>query len=602
MEHYVAQSVDYCITDPCVPGSALSISTVGFLPCDVNLLVVALQAPFPPTDRSPYISEKPKNKTVYKGERVSLTCKAQAYPQNVRYTWFKGDVDIMSTSAYPSRIDITRDGQLLIKPLIVSDHGWYRCRATNSMGSDEASAFLDVLFLPVIRQMQTEVTWAKGYNGQLDCPADANPPLNNVKWQKNVDELTSQGRFDILKNGTLLVSDVRQSDAGHYQCTPYNELGPGVQSPRIHVQVKDPPFFVASPDVLYTRNVGDSVKIPCEATGLPRVNIQWIKVGGVLDRTSRRVSISNSFLEIRNLSKSDHGRYECRAINNIATVVKVTNLRIDKTTPHAPFNLTVTPGTFNVTVTWEPAHDGGTAQQYTLWFRRRNQISWNYMKVSPPSATHNRLYSLQPDTEYEFRVVSTNALGNSSFSETVRQRTLARGETQRQRQTTTPPATPPSSSLQLSREITSPGCFHPPSTLSVFPIKLTVLRLNFKPYDTDNTKLMKTRGGAQLWFITGGHVANIFPECRKGLCPLSCPDTRRIKRQQLCIRDWLSGFDPDTVNSLPTYANGTPYYPHVKQNIGIPPTPPRNLTARVRGKQIELRWDSPIHSPVQFFT
>ena len=49
----------------------------------------------------------------------------------------------------------------------------------------------------------------------------------------------------------------------------------------------------------------------------------------MLDRTSRRVSISNSFLEIRNLSKSDHGRYECRAINNIATVVKVTNLRID---------------------------------------------------------------------------------------------------------------------------------------------------------------------------------------------------------------------------------------------------------------------------------
>ncbi|RUS84906.1 hypothetical protein EGW08_007316 [Elysia chlorotica] len=515
---------------------------------------------------SPHISDKPRNQTAYNGARVSLTCEAQAFPQNVHYSWFRGDLDLETTNAYrtnrytisqngqlviksyltlpyltlsyltlpylilshifipcvspgSARTDswISQNGQLVIKPLFKQDHGWYRCRATNSMGFDEATAFVDVLFIlpppPFFHHfMSRDTPLPSGYTGQLDCPADANPPINNVKWQKNQDLLASRGRFDILRNGTLLVTDHLVRLRPVMSTCAYNELGAGVQSPRIHVQVKDPPFFVASPDVLYVRNVGDTVRIPCEATGLPRVDIQWIKVGGTLDRTSGRVSISNSYLEISNLIKEDHGRYECRAINNIATVVKVTNLRIDShapfnltvipgtfnvtvtwepahdggTTPHAPFNLTVIPGTFNVTVTWEPAHDGGTAQQYTLWFRRRNQLSWNHMKVSPPSATHNRLYSLQPETEYEFRVVSTNALGNSSFSETVTQRTL--------------------------------------------------------------------------------------------------------------------GFDPDTVNSLPTHANGTPYYPHVMQNIGIPPTPPQNLTARIRGKQIELRWDSPIHSPVQFFT
>ncbi|GFR92354.1 protein turtle [Elysia marginata] len=279
-------------------------------------------------------------------------------------------------------------------------------------------------YAPEVFKINTEVTWAKGYNGQLDCPADSNPPLTLVKWQRNQDVLESKGRFDILKNGTLLVSPVKDSDAGHYQCTPHNDVGAGPASPRIHVQVKDPPYFVASPKVRYIKNVGDTVRIPCEARGLPSVITQWIKVGGYLDLMSDRVSKTNSYLEIRNLTKNDHGRYECRAINNIATVVKVTDLRIDKTTPHAPFNVTVTPGTFNVTITWEPAHDGGTTQQYTLWFRRRNQVMWNHMKVSPPGATHNRLYSLQPNTVYEFKVVSTNYYGNSTFSETVTQRTL----------------------------------------------------------------------------------------------------------------------------------------------------------------------------------
>ncbi|GFR92362.1 protein turtle [Elysia marginata] len=35
---------------------------------------------------------------------------------------------------------------------------------------------------------------------------------------------------------------------------------------------------------------------------------------------------------------------------------------------------------------------------------------------------------------------------------------------------------------------------------------------------------------------------------------------------------------------------------------GIPPTPPRNFTALVRGQRVELRWNLPVRSPVKFFT
>lgn len=54
-----------------------------------------------------------------------------------------------------------------------------------------------------------------------------------------------------------------------------------------------------------------------------------IQVGGKLDDSTDRITITDKYLEIKNLTKEDHGKYECRAINNIATVVTVTELRID---------------------------------------------------------------------------------------------------------------------------------------------------------------------------------------------------------------------------------------------------------------------------------
>lgn len=51
--------------------------------------------------------------------------------------------------------------------------------------------------------------------------------------------------------------------------------------------------------------------------------------GGKLDDSSDRITITDKYLEIKDLIKEDHGKYECRAINTIATVVSVTELRID---------------------------------------------------------------------------------------------------------------------------------------------------------------------------------------------------------------------------------------------------------------------------------
>ena len=72
---------------------------------------------------------------------------------------------------------------------------------------------------------------------------------------------------------------------------------------------------------------------------------------------------------MENLQKSDHGVYECVIHNDVATMVVRTELFIERTTPHAPTNLTVSSSeTFAVTIQWVPGYSGcsGCNQTYTI--------------------------------------------------------------------------------------------------------------------------------------------------------------------------------------------------------------------------------------------
>lgn len=84
----------------------------------------------------------------------------------------------------------------------------------------------------------------------------------------------------------------------------------------------------------------------------------------------RRISFLGGEMTLSDLRKSDHGVYECVVSNEVATIVARTALLIERTTPHAPTNVTVTSSeTFAVTIEWNPGYSGCSSCQQTYKIR-----------------------------------------------------------------------------------------------------------------------------------------------------------------------------------------------------------------------------------------
>lgn len=82
-----------------------------------------------------------------------------------------------------------------------------------------------------------------------------------------------------------------------------------------------------------------------------------------------RAKVSSGNLTIEGLRRQDFGFYQCTATNNVAIISSSTQLIIEGTQPHAPYNVTGTATEFSVILSWFPGYSGGPdyKQDYTIW-------------------------------------------------------------------------------------------------------------------------------------------------------------------------------------------------------------------------------------------
>ncbi|KAG7213398.1 hypothetical protein KM043_002684 [Ampulex compressa] len=372
-------------------------------------------------DGETLLAVPPVNKTAMEGGSVTFDCIAKGEKSVV--AWFHEGVQISELEDLKKRTSISSNGTLTINSTAMGDLGEYTCVVTGETGDQQsASAFLNVQYKAKVIYAPREVYLPYGKPALLGCHFRANPPLTNLRWEKDgflFDPYNVQGVF-YRRNGSLYFSKVDETHSGSYSCTPYNSLGTEGPSPSITVVVQRPPVFTVTPQHLYIRKLGESLEIPCEARDgdqAHRPTIVWYKDGSPL--LPNRSIIIGGNLTIDRIQEQDRGLYQCAASNEAATVVADTELMVLNVPPRAPYNLSANSSNNAVTLTWVPGYVR-PKMEYSVWYRPTDTTEWRTMKIVSRKITEATVNNLTPGREYEFMVLSQDKHGDGMFSKTLR--------------------------------------------------------------------------------------------------------------------------------------------------------------------------------------
>ncbi|XP_049696319.2 protein borderless [Helicoverpa armigera] len=368
----------------------------------------------------------PMNVTVLEGERAELECLPKSPEAAVE--WFREGTPLGELPELALRAERPANGSLVLRRAASGDPGEYECRVQDPAGATQsASAFLDVQYKAKVVYAPKERYLPYGKPASLDCHFSANPPLTNLRWEKDgflFDPYNVPGVF-YSRNGSLLFNQVDESHEGEYSCTPYNALGSEGASPGVRVRVQRPPALGARPQPLYVARLGATLTLPCAAAARnhhDRPLVRWARKDGA-ELPPGRHHLDDGNLTVVDVAEEDRGVYVCTVSNEAATVDVETELLVENVPPRAPYNLTVRAHTDSLHLAWVPGHNG-LEVDYNVWYRERTVSEWRTMKILTRGVTEATLVGLRPGTEYELRVLSQDLIGDGLFSKPVFARTL----------------------------------------------------------------------------------------------------------------------------------------------------------------------------------
>ncbi|KAM6238354.1 roundabout homolog 3 [Porphyrio hochstetteri] len=295
--------------------------------------------------------QPPGDLVVAAGDPAVLECVPPRGHPEPSVSWKKNGARL---SDKDERLTI-RGGKLMLSSTRRSDAGTYVCVATNVVGErDSEPAELVVFERPLFGRRP--LNQAVLLEGTAEFPCEAlGDPLPAARWRKEEGEMPP-GRWEVLPDNTLRITQLRAEDEGTYTCVADNSVGRSEASGTLTVHV--PPQLVTGPRD-QTVTPGQSVTFQCQSKGNPPPAVLWQKEGsqtllfpGQPPHPTDRISVSPSgAITIADVRPADAGSYLCQAISVAGSVLAKARLEVAQApatgrhpvTRRGPANRTVLP-------------------------------------------------------------------------------------------------------------------------------------------------------------------------------------------------------------------------------------------------------------------
>uniref|UniRef100_A0A8C3NEQ4 Neural cell adhesion molecule L1-like protein n=1 Tax=Geospiza parvula TaxID=87175 RepID=A0A8C3NEQ4_GEOPR len=370
-------------------------------------------------EEPPQWLKKPEGGVYSVGTNLVLLCEAIGNPEpSIQWKLNGKPID---GRTFRGRIS-TRE--ISLTNLQLQDSAVFQCEATNKHGTILASANVNVLNIaPLILTPDGEnYATVVGYSAFLHCDIFASPAAD-VRWTKDDSiEPLSAFRYELYKNGTLEIRDTKKEDSGSYACWAANSVGKTAIT--ANLDIRDATKLVVTPKnprVLKSH----SILLKCQAEYDSHLKhsfkLSWRKDGDELPVNSTeggRIILDRDTLFISSVLLEDQGVYSCVASTALDTIEAEAQL-IVLDVPDPPEDLQLSENqNRSVRLSWKAgASHNSPVNESIIEFEENHwePETWQEL-IRVPGNDTTALLPLSPYVNYQFRVVSVNAVGRSQPS------------------------------------------------------------------------------------------------------------------------------------------------------------------------------------------
>ncbi|XP_074490966.1 hemicentin-1 isoform X1 [Sebastes fasciatus] len=266
----------------------------------------------------------PQDVSVLQNRQVTLECKSDAVPPPT-LAWLKDGQPLQASA----RVRIVSSGRYLqINMAELSDKAQYTCVASNIAGKTTRQFNLAVNVAPTIKEGSQTVSVHINKPAVLECIVSG-VPQPRVTWRKHGAILAGNNpRYTFAEDGSLHIHSAQVTDTGRYLCMATNQAG--TQRKRVDLQVYVSPSIADSrTNVTVTVNV--QTTLSCEATGIPKPSVSWMKNGRTINTDQNQNMyrlLSSGSLVVIAPTVEDTAVYECVVSNEAGEDSRLINLTV----------------------------------------------------------------------------------------------------------------------------------------------------------------------------------------------------------------------------------------------------------------------------------